>query len=284
MSESRTKSDPDLPSPRLPALWQDLRTAEFTQLDFAGVVAVLPVAAIEQHGPHLPVATDLIINQAVLDRAWRLLPAGTPVLRLPTQAIGKSNEHEAYPGTLSLSTRIVERLWFEIGLSVRRAGVQKLLIFNSHGGQPQIGQLVARDLRVEHQMFVALANWFDFGLPAGLIPEQEARHGIHGGQIETSIMLALRPDLVAEDKLADFSSSRLTAIAPAPRLQSLGANGWGWQAQDLHPQGVVGNALEARAEIGTAILDHAAGALAELLLEIVEISPQVLMQQPRLEV
>ncbi|MEO1016745.1 MAG: creatininase family protein [Pseudomonadota bacterium] len=269
---------------KLPCLWQDLTTTDFTQLDFAHTVAVLPVAAIEQHGPHLPVATDLILNEGVLDRAWARLPASSSVLRLPTQAIGKSNEHNSFPGTLSLSTETVSRLWREIGVSVRRAGIRKLLLFNSHGGQPQIGELLARDLRVEMQMSVAFANWFDFGLPPGLIEEDEAVFGIHGGQIETSMMLALRPDLVTPSAAKDFVSSTVTDFQGSPRLLNLGANAYGWQAEDLNIEGAVGNAELATAEIGERLLDHAASALAELLLEIIELPLHLLMKQPRLEV
>lgn len=270
------------PGISLPTRWQDLKTADFARLDFERTVALLPVAAIEQHGPHLPVATDHLINQGVVARAFEKLPAGAPVLRLPAQAVGKSNEHEAFPGTLSLSTDTLSRVWLEIGLSVRRAGIRKLLILNSHGGQPQIGELVARDLRVAHQMFVAMVNWSDFGLPAGLIAPEEAAEGIHGGQIETSMMLALHPHLVDLNGLKDFRSARITAFEEAPRLLGLGINAFGWQAQDLNTEGAIGNAACATAEIGQSILDHAATGLAELLLEITGLPLQFLMQQPRL--
>ena len=163
-----------------------------------------PVAAIEQHGPHLPVEVDTAINRGILARAMELLPTDLPVTVLPAMPIGKSNEHISYPGTLTLSAETLIRLWTEIGESVARAGVRKLVLFNSHGGQPQIADIVARDLRVRRDMFVVTASTYALGRPAGLFPAAELKHGIHGGSVETSIMMHLHPDLVRRDKLANF--------------------------------------------------------------------------------
>jgi creatinine amidohydrolase len=124
-----------------------MTTTEFAALP-ADTVAVLPVAAVEQHGPHLPVYVDACLNEGVVARAIELLPPELPVTFLPMQAVGKSNEHLAFPGTLSLSAETLIRLWTEIAESVHRASVRKLVLFNSHGGQPQIMDIVARDLRV----------------------------------------------------------------------------------------------------------------------------------------
>src|SRR6185369_1773260 len=129
-------------------LWQEMTTRDFADPEVGRWIAVLPVAAIEQHGPHLPLAVDAIINDGVLARALDVLPASAPVTVLPAQVVGKSNEHGAFPGTLSLSAETTIRLWTEIGESVARAGVRKLVIFNSHGGQPAIVDIVAVDLRV----------------------------------------------------------------------------------------------------------------------------------------
>ena len=156
-------------------------------------------------------------------RGLELLPAGAPVLVLPTTAVGKSNEHIDFPGTLTLSAETLSRVWYEIGASVRRAGVRKLLLFNSHGGQPQVMQIVARELRIDHQMLVVAANWFSWGMPEGLFDPAELRHGIHGGTVETAMMLALRPDLVDSDRRGRLRPghrrrrSRLPAPARAGR-------------------------------------------------------------------
>ncbi len=254
---------------RLPGWWQEVRSPEFDELDPERTVAVLPVGAIEQHGPHLPVMVDACLNAAVIERALALLPAGTPVLVLPMTAVGKSDEHRDYKGTLTLSAETLTRVWYEIGASVRRAGVRKLLLFNSHGGQPQVMQIVARQLRIDHGMLAVAANWFSWGLPPDLFTDQELSHGIHAGAIETSMMLALHPDLVRQDLVQDFAPATLEDEVAYPRLRALGAAGFGWQAQDLHPTGGAGDARGATAEAGRAILSHAAQRLAELLEELV---------------
>ena len=152
---------------RLRRRWVEMTTRDFQDTDMSKVIAILPVAAIEQHGPHLPVEVDTAINRGVLERAMELVPADLPVTVLPAMPIGKSNEHIAYPGTLTLSAETLIRLWTEIGESVARAGVRKLVLFNSHGGQPQIMDIVARDLRVRLEMFVVCASSYSFGSPEG---------------------------------------------------------------------------------------------------------------------
>ena len=128
-------------------------------------MAILPVGAIEQHGPHLPVAVDTCLNEAIVRRGLELMPAGLPALVLPTMAVGKSNEHRDFPGTLTLSAETLGRVWYEIGASVRRAGLRKLLLFNSHGGQPQVMQIVARDLRIDHDMLAGRRQLVLLGPP-----------------------------------------------------------------------------------------------------------------------
>ena len=158
--------------------WSDLTTRQFAQLaaskDIAQVVAVLPVAATEQHGPHLPVSVDTALVDGVVKRhSLPHLPADLPVLFLPTQQIGKSNEHIRFPGTLTLSAQTVISLWMDIGASVARSGIKKMLILNSHGGQASIMDIVARDLRTEHDLIVYSANWYNLPLGdavMGLVP------------------------------------------------------------------------------------------------------------------
>lgn len=254
---------------RLPGFWHELTSPAFADLDPERTVAVLPVGAIEQHGPHLPVAVDSCLLDAIVRRALDALPAGLPVLVLPTSAVGKSNEHLAYPGTLTLSAGTLGRVWYETGASVRRAGVRKLLFLNSHGGQPQVMQIAARELRIDHGMLAVAASWFSWGLPEGLFDAAEVRHGIHGGAVETAMMLAVRPDLVVMEEAADFVPVTVADELDYPRLRALGAAGLGWQAQDLHRQGVCGDAGLATAAAGRAVLDHAARSVAELLEELV---------------
>ena len=255
-------------SKRPARLWQDMATTDFAALDPERTVAVLPVAAIEQHGPHLPLCVDACINQGIVDEVLRRLPDDLPVMFLPPMPVGKSNEHSAFPGTLSLSAETLIRLWTEIGESVARAGIRKLAIVNSHGGQPQIMDIVARDLRVRLGMFVVTVSYGGLGRPPGLFPESEARHGIHGGSSETSQMLYLRPDLVREAERRDFVPLSVAMESEYAHLQPEGRVGFGWQTQDLHPAGACGNALDADAERGRLIVEHAAARLIELLHEV----------------
>lgn len=248
--------------------WHELTTRDFAALDTARCVAVLPVGAIEQHGPHLPVHVDACINQGLIEATLKLLPADLPVLVLPMQSVGKSNEHLAFPGTLTLSAETLIRVCTEIGESVARAGISRLVLFNSHGGQPQVMDIVARDLRVRRRMFAVTVSWWQMGTPPGLIPEHESRYGIHGGTVETSIMLHLRPDLVQMEHAWDFVSEAVAIEAENSVLRPLGGVGFGWQAQDLNPHGACGNAAVASAEIGRQLVDHTAARFATLLGEV----------------
>jgi creatinine amidohydrolase len=255
--------------------WQEMTTREFRALDAARVIALLPVGAIEQHGPHLPLAVDACINAGIVARALELLPADLPVSVLPMLPVGKSDEHLAFPGTLTLAAETLARVWTEIGESVARAGVRKLVLFNSHGGQPQVMEIVARDLRVRLGMVVVAYSWYLAGVPAGLFPDQEVRDGIHAGAIETSIMLHLRPDLVQMEHAADFAPLMRQMAGEGYRLLSpTGPARLGWQAQDLHPAGAAGDARAADAERGRAVVDHAARALVDLLREVDRFPPE----------
>jgi creatinine amidohydrolase len=249
---------------RLVADWFGLTTEEFG----ADRIAVLPVAAVEQHGPHLPVGVDTLIAQAYLARVRPLLPKNSTALFLPVQAVGASDEHRAFAGTLTLSPQMALAAFIEIGESVARAGIAKLIIVNSHGGNAALIDLAARQLRVRHGMLAVHCSWSRFGYPAGLFGETEEIHGIHGGEIETSIMLAAYPALVQRDKIAEF---RPTTVAMERDFTWLRADlpvGFGWMTQDLHPSGAVGDATRATAEKGEAALDHGARAFVALLDDV----------------
>ncbi|MBD0864972.1 MAG: creatininase family protein [Rhodobacteraceae bacterium] len=225
--------------------WQDFRAPEFAVIDPMRTIAILPIAAIEQHGPHLPVGTDTIINQGLLDMLADSIPAELDVRILPLQAIGKSNEHLWAPGTLTLSAENALRVWQDIGLSVARAGVRKLLIVNSHGGNADLISILARELRVRAGMLAVRAGWGAFGMPDGLYSEQEQRYGIHGGDVETSLVLHFRPEMVDMSRAEDFRST-----AEKDGIPPTGPFGYGWIASDLNPHGVVGEANLASADKG----------------------------------
>jgi creatinine amidohydrolase len=254
---------------KFPARWAELTTTDFAGGALADAVAILPVAAVEQHGPHLPLATDVIINEGVIEAACRLLSPGVPVIVLPTQAVGTSHEHLAFPGTLSLDAGALLRLWTAVGEGVHRAGLRKLLIFNSHGGQAGLPEIVATDLRARFGMIVAWSSPGAFGAPDGLIDPAEAAHGLHGGQTETAMLLHLRPDLVRLDAVAHFRSTGEAMAAGFAQLRATGRSGFGWQTQDLNPAGVVGNAAAADAAQGEALVAHAARGLAALIRDLV---------------
>jgi creatinine amidohydrolase len=254
-------------SPR--KFWEDMTTADFTELDHERVVAVLPIAAIEQHGPHLPVNVDAAIVNGIVRRIVELLPGDLPVTFLPTMPIGKSNEHTAFPGTLSLSAETLISLWTEIGESIARSGIRKFVLLNSHGGQPQIMDIVARDLRVRLKMFVVALNYWAVGMPDGLFPSAECTHGIHGGSSETSLMLYLQPELVRNQERRDFVSESIAITNHYKYLRPEGPGvSFGWQTQDLNEHGACGNALDADAARGEKIIEHVAPRIVELLQEV----------------
>ncbi len=250
-------------------LWEEMTTADFATLDASRVTAVLPVAAIEQHGPHLPVNVDAAINRAIVAAIIAQLPGDLPVTFLPMMPVGKSNEHMAFPGTLTLSAETLISVWTEIGESVGRAGIRKFVMLNSHGGQPQIMDIVARDLRARLGMFAVTLNYWGVGMPDGLFPPEEAQHGIHGGSSETSLMLRLHPDLVRDAERRNFVPS---SVAMAERYKFLRPEGagisFGWQTQDLNQLGACGNALDADADRGRRIIEYVVPRLVDVLREI----------------
>jgi creatinine amidohydrolase len=282
-------TQPSTPPVRLPSrFWADLTTRDFAQLQAAGLagqsVAVLPVAAIEQHGPHLPLSVDATLLQGVIEAALPLLPADLPVLFLPPQNLGLSPEHSGFPGTLTLSPATVIALWTEIGACVARAGVKKLLLLNGHGGQVSVMDIVARELRTRCGLLVYSASWFSLPLPeavAGQFSAQEHRFGIHAGEIETSMMLHLAPTTVHMEQARDFRS---TSQERAQHYAILG-NGrsakLGWAAQDYHPAGAVGNAAAATADKGRAVVQGAAQSLVQLLQELHQLPLSTLVDAPQ---
>ena len=204
--------------------WEDLATVDFANFDWRETVAVLPLAAVEQHGPHLPLGTDAFICDAIVDEALARLDPAAPVLRLPTQRLGHSPEHARFPGTLSLRAETILAHWTDIGRSVAAAGVRKLVLFNSHGGQGALIDLAAQALRGECAMTIARCSYYRLALPDGLLTERERRFGVHGGQLETSLMLHITPHLVRLDRARDFPSRAEEWEAAHPGLPIEGRN------------------------------------------------------------
>jgi creatinine amidohydrolase len=243
--------------------WQDIAGAKTEDW-----IAVLPLAAVEQHGPHLPLGVDSYIADAYLERARDTVPDDLPVTFLPIQRIGVSTEHLAYPGTLTVSAQTAIAAWTELGNSVARAGVRKLVLVTSHGGNVAAMELVARDLRARFGMLAVTVGWHRFGYPADAFSPEEKKHGIHAGDIETSLMLAAKPDTVQMEKAARATPA---SVAMAQEFKWLGAYrpaGFAWMTQDLNPTGAIGDATLAKADKGTAALAQGAKAFVELLGEI----------------
>mgnify|MGYP002633858830 CR=1 FL=1 len=248
--------------------WQDSTTTDFGRLDPERTVALLPVAAIEQHGPHLPLSTDAVINEGIVRAALAKMGAEATLLVLPALNVGLSPEHVSFAGTLSVADMTLADVWTDVGRSVARAGVRKLVILNTHGGQKALVDLVAMRLRGEAGMLVVRATYFAFGAPPGLFGGGELAHDIHGGEVETSLMLHLQPALVRTAALADF---RGLPQQLAERNELLGAEkpvGIGWRSEDLHPAGVCGNAARADAARGAQHLQYLADRLARLIGEV----------------
>jgi creatinine amidohydrolase len=252
---------------------RDWMEMSWQEIDGAGAatgrwIAVLPLAAVEQHGPHLPLGVDTFIAEAYLARVRDLLPEVLPVTFLPVQRIGVSVEHLAYPGTLTLSAASAIAAWTEIGESLARAGLRKLVLVTSHGGNVAAMESVARDLRTRRDMLAVTVGWHRFSYPDGTFSGEEKRHGIHGGDIETSLMLAARRDAV---NMAKAPNATPATVAMAQEFKWLGAfrpAGFAWMTQDLNDTGAIGDATLATAAKGDAALAHGAQAFVELLREI----------------
>ena len=266
--------------------WADWTTTDFAQLDSSSLVAVLPVGAIEQHGPHLPLSVDADLTAGLVQACLPHLAEDAQVVFLPAQVLGYSPEHAAFAGTLTLKAETVMRLWTDIAESVAAAGVKKLVIFNSHGGQVSLMDVVARDWRARLGLLVYSVSWFNLPLldetgqdVSALFSAQEHRFGVHAGDMETSMMLALKPELVRMDQSQHFHSSAQDRAARYPILGNGKSAKLAWQMQDYNPHGAAGNAAAATAEKGQALVQAAARSLARLLVEVQSL-PADTLQRP----
>ena len=252
--------------------WADLNTRDFALFDPSRTVAVLPLGATEQHGPHLPLSVDSVLVDGVVNASLAHLNAADPVLFLPTQTVGLSTEHTAFAGTLHLSPQTLIQVWCDIGASVARAGVKKLLMFNAHGGNVGLMDVVARELRAQHGLIVYSSSWYNLPLAASVMGQfsaDEHRFGIHAGDIETSMMLALSPTHVDMAQAQNFASTSQDRAAHYAVLGNGKSAKFGWHMQDYNPQGAAGNAAAATAAKGEALVQSAGEQLALLLKELV---------------
>lgn len=268
--------------PSLSPYWSELTTLDFARIDTSRAIAVLPLAATEQHGPHLPLSVDSDIVNGVVSASLGPLQASQAasdrppsVFFLPTQNIGLSPEHAAFAGTLTLKPETLIRLWTDIAESVKAAGINKLVLFNAHGGHVGAMDVVSRDLRARLGMLVYCVNWYQLPMLNNkgedlntLFSSHEHRFGVHAGDVETSVMLALQPQRVRMDLAQNFSSSAEQRAANFPILGNGRSAKLAWQMQDYNPAGAAGNAAAANAQKGQALVEAAGRSLAQLLLEI----------------
>ena len=256
--------------------WAQLTTTDFALLNATRAVAVLPLGATEQHGPHLPLNVDTTLVDGVVAASLNHLTSADPVLFLPTQNLGLSTEHTAFAGTLSVTPATLIELWCDIGAGVARAGLKKMVLFNAHGGNVGLMDVVARELRARHGLLVFGTSWYQLPLGEavmGLFSAEEHRFGAHAGAIETAMILALAPKGVRMDQAQNFLSAAQHKAAHYPILGDGRSAKQGWHMQDYNPCGAVGNATLAKAEDGQALVQAAGLQLARLLREVVEYPP-----------
>ena len=249
--------------------WRTLKTTDFADLDREGTVVILPLAAIEQHGPHLPLDVDLRINEGIMSAVADAAPDDLPFLILPTQAVGYSAEHEAFPGTLSQSPAALIESWTSLVGQVAVLGFRRFLLFNSHGGNSDLMRVAARELRVSYDVLAVAASWYRMTDLAGFATAEELEHGIHGGTVETSVMLHLHSESVDMAAAAAFPSFAAELTARNRHLSATGNVQFGWMAQDLNPAGAVGDATAATAEAGAEIVAATAANVIDLLREMI---------------
>lgn len=248
-------------------LWSELRASELASTISDATVALLPVGAIEQHGPHLPLCTDATLAEGMaLEAAKRVRDA--TVLVLPTLSVAKSDEHLNFPGVLTLDAATLQAVILQIGKSAARSGLRRLVLLNAHGGNVPVLQIAARALRIEAGMFCVSAGWMSMGYPQGIVPEAEMRDGIHGGFVETAAMLHFRSDLVSMDLAKDFVPSSRRVAENNQVLRLMGPVSAGWMVEDLNVEGAAGNASMATRDAGQAIVEHAAQRYALLIEEV----------------
>ena len=247
---------------------EDLERRGNAPADASQWIAVLPLGATEQHGPHLPPQTDSLIAEALVERLIDRLPDCAPVVFLPVETVGYSPEHLFSAETQSLEWDQAVRRWVRIGEQAHRSGIRKFLMLNAHGGNSPLMTIVATELRARFNMLAVATSWTRFGLPSGVMSD-EARHlDIHGGLIETSVMLAIHPEMVDMARAGDFASRQADFIRDYAHLRAYGPHAFGWLMTDISSEGATGDAAAATAETGEQILDHAVAGLMQLIGDV----------------
>lgn len=252
--------------------WKD-NVARLSSQDRAQRIAVLPLGAHEQHGPHLPFETDTLIAQGLMSQLALALPDNLPVTILPVEPVGYSIEHMNVDGTRSLAFDEAVYRWLGIAQELHGLGLRKLVMLNAHGGNAPLMTIVATEARARFDMLAVATSWTRFGQPEGWMTPEEKAIDIHGGDVETSVMLALWPDQVDMKKAAAFGSFQQTCAAEFTHLRAYGPHAFGWLMSDLNPKGVAGNAAKATAAKGEMLVSHAVKGMIALLRDVDRFDP-----------
>jgi creatinine amidohydrolase len=231
-------------------------------------IAILPLGAHEYHGPHLPLETDAIIARTIAARLRTALPDTLDVIFLDTEPVGYSPEHLDRPGTKSLAFDEAVNRWLGIAEELASRGIRKLVLLNAHGGNSPLMTIVATEARVRFRMLCVATSWTRFGVPEGSISPQAKAIDIHGGDIETSVMLAIAPEKVDTTKAQDFHSAQSDYAERYRHLRAYGPHAFGWMMSDLNADGAAGNARAASAERGEVLIGHAVTGLVELIEDV----------------
>jgi len=242
--------------------------AAIANADCSDWICVLPLGAHEQHGPHLPFETDTLIAEGIASRLAERLDPELPVSFLGVEVTGYSPEHMDFVGTRTLSHEDALSRWIGIGENLAGKGVRKLLLLNAHGGNSPLLSIVATELRVRFDMLCVATNWTRFLQVGDVVSAHEKDFGIHGGDIETSVMLVLAPEKVALDRAENFPSFQMEITKNNTHLSAYGRHAFGWKMQDLNRQGVVGDASAANPAKGEAMLEMALMGLETLISEM----------------
>jgi creatinine amidohydrolase len=231
-------------------------------------VFVLPLGATEQHGKHLPFETDSMIAQGVCQRLKTAVDDDFDLRILPVEVVGYSPEHMDHAGSKTLTFEEAINRWIDIGAQCAAVGGRRIIFMNAHGGNSPLVSIVVQELRVRHSMLAVATKWDRFVKGSGIVSPSEERFGVHGGDIETSVMLAMHGDRVDMKNAHDFPNLQEMLTLENKHLRAYGSHAFGWKAADLNPLGVTGNAGHATAEKGEALLKIAVEGLQDLVKEV----------------
>lgn len=231
-------------------------------------ITILPLGAHEYHGHHLPPETDWLIAEGLVTKVKKQIPPHLDIHILPVEKIGYSIEHKERETTKTFSFDQAAARWIDIGKRLFEGGDKKIVFFNAHGGNSPLLTVVITELRATYPILAVATHWTRFGLPQGIITAEEKALDIHGGFVETSVMLALHPDKVDMKKAENFKNRQEDFIRDYTYLRAYGSHAFGWMMRDLNPQGAAGNALKANAEAGHQIINHAVNGFITLLEDI----------------